>query len=208
MAKLELAQPHVKFYKWWPGPGTSVRLSLEPEDYEVGWGEIPGYFEKKYRQLLGLEPDPGGHLKVVYGHRMRDFIYGIQPCMDFVSARMANMFIDAKFTGCQFVRYTAEGLPNGDTEVYRLIISGRCGPVIHAMDEDDKRGLKAIENGSLNYMDINTWDGSDFFHEQPKYGSWFFTKRVAQAIRKHKLDFTTKDYLWTDKVQFDALFER
>lgn len=208
MSKVNFVEPHIKFYTWWPNPGKSIQLSLEPEDYEECWGEIPGYFDHKYRQKLGLEPDLGGHVKVVYGHRMRDYIRCVQPCMEFFSVRMAEMITRENFTGCRLVRYTAEGLPNGETEVFRLIITGRCGPVISALDEDDRRQLRSIENGSIRYLDINTWDGSDFFHIQPGYGGWYFTKRVAQAIRKHKLEFTTKDYAWTDKAQFDALFWR
>ena len=106
------------------------------------------------------------------------------------------------------MRYSVDGLPSGETTLYRLIITGRCGMVESALELDDKRKLRSIEMGHIHYVDVNSWDGSDFFVAIPGSGTFYFSKRVALAIKKHKLAFSTKERLWTDRAAFDALFER
>jgi hypothetical protein len=198
----------VRFFTDWPGPTNSIQVTLQHKDYEESWGEIPGYFEHKERQMLGLEQDVGGHLRVAEGSKMRDIVTCYQPMMDFVTQRTAEIFTDAKFSGCQFVRYSADGIPSGETALYRLIITGRCGIVESALELDDKRKLRSIEMGHIHYVEVNSWDGSDFFVAVPRSGTFYFSKRVALAIKKHKLAFSTKERLWTERAAFDALFER
>jgi hypothetical protein len=198
----------MKFYTDWPGPSASVRVGLEPKDYEEGWGEIPGYADHKEQQMLGTVPDAGGHLKVIQGSRMRDLIQGVEPWMFFLTERAVTVFQEYQFTGCRFVRYTVEGLPNGESVLYRLIVTGRCGAIVSAYDLDRQRKLISIDTSSTKFLNIDTWDGSDFFVPQPRKGGWYFTKRVAKTIKEHKLAFGTKELLWTDRTAFDALFER
>ena len=50
----------MKFFTDWPGPTNSIQVTLQPKDYDEGWGEIPGYVEHKERQMLGMEQDAGG----------------------------------------------------------------------------------------------------------------------------------------------------
>jgi hypothetical protein len=196
------------FYTTWPGPTNSIQVTLHPKDYTEGWGEIQGYFEHKERQMLGLEPDAGGHLKVAEGSRMRDLVTCYQPMMQFVTERTVEVFTQANATGCHFVHYSVDGLPSTEKSLFRLIVTGRCGIVESALDLDDKRKLRSIEMGHIHYVDVNSWDGSDFFVAIPGSGTFYFSKRVALAIKKHKLAFSTKERLWTDRVAFDALFER
>ena len=198
----------MRFFTAWPGPSASVRVGLEPEDYEESWGEIPGYADHKEQQMLGTVPDAGGHLKVIQGSLTRDLIRGVEPWMHFLSQNTVSVFQEYGFTGVQFVRYTVEGLPNGESALYRLIITGRCGAIVSAYDLDRQRKLISMDTSSIEFVNIDTWDGSDFFLPQARNGGWYFTKRVAQTIKKHKLAFGTKELLWTDQTAFDALFEK
>jgi hypothetical protein len=77
-----------------------------------------------------------------------------------------------------------------------------------ALELDDKRKLRSIEMGYIHHVNASSWDGSDFFVAIPRSGTFYFSKRVALAIKKHKLAISTKERLWTDRVAFDALFER
>ena len=191
------------------GPDNQVQVSLWPKDYKDSWGGIPGYFEHKEAQAHGLVPGEGGHLKVSSGTQMRDYIMGIQPWMTFFTARAVDALGPLGFTGYRLVRYTAEGLPSGDSELYRIIITGRCGAVVSSTDINMTRRLKDLDNVGLYCFDLNTWDGSDFFLPQPRNGvNLMTTTRVMKAVRKHKLKIPLREDVWTDRAAFEDLFER
>ncbi len=175
----------------------NVEITMKVPDYNEGWGQIKGYWQKKDAQLRGDIPIDPQVMVYEQGKELRDYILCVQPYMEFISQKAKEAFDKHEVTGVQYVEYPLE-LPTGETiAIYRLVITGRTKKVVprpewsHSWDVD-------------GYIDPKWWDGSDFsLAERPQH-SIVLSPRISTIVRKEKLKFITTASYFTDRQEYEA----
>jgi hypothetical protein len=163
---------------------TAVKLCRHPVDFpdeELGWGRVPGYWERKMKELRGLLPvEPNVVYKVESGFRWHDWVTGVLPGEELISERAKLAFAEFGVTGIELIPVIVDHDPPPPYPYYRVIVKGCCGPV---------RTIEKSIGGYLFEFNCDAWDGSDIFVGSLGSAAAFVfaTQKVREAKRRYRL---------------------
>jgi hypothetical protein len=160
-----------------PGPNYAIPLE-EWKRRSLRWAQLLGVPVEKLEPSMDIGPPYGA----VQGKIQDDVIHAM-PGYIWVQDRVKDAVVAAGFTGVRpvEVKLDKEGMPR----LWELYIEGkafRVGSTLESLLECALCGRTKFPNPKHLTVDVDRWDGSDFFNLDGNDGMAFVTERVRDLF--------------------------